>query len=352
MTIEKRRNTKGKVVYCVRRYGKSYPNGQFFKRLGVGELAKRQAVRLDANLAQEEMVERFSLPADHTVADALDAMIAEKEPKVSPASIITYRPRAERLKAWFGDRLLATGQRAWIAELQALLVEEDQAMPKTINGYSSLLNQAFVFAVDSGWLPSNPISGYRRMKEGDPLDTWRAFTSEELERIAANLSHDWFGDAVLVLANTGMRTGEVRKMTWECVLPNRLRVRATASKSKATRFIPIPEPVQAILDKNRAADTRLPFPGVDAMPMNRSTLHKRWADLRIKVGVPGSRLHDFRHTYACRLALEGVPVHAAQKLLGHENIQTTMVYYRLTDEQVLDFGRGLRPLIPIGGNPT
>lgn len=46
------------------------------------------------------------------------------------------------------------------------------------------------------------------------------------------------------------------------------------------------------------------------------------------------RLHDLRHTYACRLAEKGVNPAAAQRVLGHTDITITMRYYRLVESDV------------------
>ncbi|MCA9435945.1 MAG: tyrosine-type recombinase/integrase, partial [Candidatus Omnitrophica bacterium] len=47
------------------------------------------------------------------------------------------------------------------------------------------------------------------------------------------------------------------------------------------------------------------------------------------------------HTYACKLAEEGVNPVAVQKLLGHSKIETTLIYYRLTDNEILSQGMKL-----------
>lgn len=45
-------------------------------------------------------------------------------------------------------------------------------------------------------------------------------------------------------------------------------------------------------------------------------------------------LHTLRRTYATYLQSEGTPVEVIQKLLGHKNIQTTMIYIKITDKEI------------------
>ena len=52
---------------------------------------------------------------------------------------------------------------------------------------------------------------------------------------------------------------------------------------------------------------------------------------RFQVG--GLRFHDLRHSYGTWLADDGVPVNKVQKVMGHENVRTTLqLYVRKTDD--------------------
>jgi integrase len=58
----------------------------------------------------------------------------------------------------------------------------------------------------------------------------------------------------------------------------------------------------------------------------------------IPVGVArqqfgGLRFHDLRHSYGTWLADDGVPVNKVQKVMGHENVTTTLqLYVRKTED--------------------
>jgi len=62
------------------------------------------------------------------------------------------------------------------------------------------------------------------------------------------------------------------------------------------------------------------------------------------MGLRNIRVHDFRHTFAANLAMANVPLGIIQKLLGHTNIQQTVVYQDFYPERFqesierLDFG--------------
>jgi site-specific recombinase XerD len=50
--------------------------------------------------------------------------------------------------------------------------------------------------------------------------------------------------------------------------------------------------------------------------------------------IPPATLHDFRHTFASHLAMAGVPLPTLQKLLGHRDIQTVMIYAHLSPSHI------------------
>ncbi|ATH07076.1 hypothetical protein BIY24_03730 [Halobacteriovorax marinus] len=47
------------------------------------------------------------------------------------------------------------------------------------------------------------------------------------------------------------------------------------------------------------------------------------------------RFHDLRHTYASHFVMNGGSIYTLQKLLGHREIETTMIYAHL-DKEFMD----------------
>ena len=53
-----------------------------------------------------------------------------------------------------------------------------------------------------------------------------------------------------------------------------------------------------------------------------------------KLAIKNVNLHTFRHTFASHLIMSGVDLPTVQKLLGHKDIQTTMIYAHLAPEHL------------------
>ncbi|MBL7220187.1 MAG: tyrosine-type recombinase/integrase [Phycisphaerae bacterium] len=53
------------------------------------------------------------------------------------------------------------------------------------------------------------------------------------------------------------------------------------------------------------------------------------------------KIHTMRHSYATRMLLNGADIHEIQELLGHKNVETTMIYLHVVRELK---GTSLNPL--------
>jgi integrase/recombinase XerD len=71
-------------------------------------------------------------------------------------------------------------------------------------------------------------------------------------------------------------------------------------------------------------------------PMSVGSLDKIVAAARKDLGIPVCTTHTLRHSFATHLVEAGAGLHAVQALLGHGDIDTTMVYLHLTHRSERD----------------
>lgn len=62
-------------------------------------------------------------------------------------------------------------------------------------------------------------------------------------------------------------------------------------------------------------------------PIDPSNLRSSWHPLRDRAGLEGVRLHDLRHSCVTLLLRLGVPPHIVRDIVGHSNIDVTMMIY-------------------------
>ena len=65
-------------------------------------------------------------------------------------------------------------------------------------------------------------------------------------------------------------------------------------------------------------------------PMPVSSLQRLIVVARAELGIPEATVHTLRHSFASHMVEAGAPIHVVKQLLGHQQIETTMVYLHLT----------------------
>jgi len=149
------------------------------------------------------------------------------------------------------------------------------------------------------------------------------------------------GLIIRLLALTGLRIGEARRLTWSNVFEDRIVVPAGICKSRAARSIPILPETAEVLERLRAlahGDGRLlPTPHV------RRALETACR----RVGLPALSYHCFRHLFATRCIEAGVDVPTVARWLGHQDggALLSKMYFHLLDDHSRTMARRVRMLV-------
>jgi integrase len=192
---------------------------------------------------------------------------------------------------------------------------------KTCNRRISCLSKMLKWAERSGRISKAPY--LERYAEG--VGRLRYASGEEEALMIKGLQdagHGLSADFVAVLADTGMRRTELLSLRWEQVEDDSLLLEET--KNGRSRKIPLTTRAQGILRELRH-DPRGPFQSI-----TRTTFAYRWNAVKRSMGLEDDKgfvPHCLRHAFACRLLQRGARIEVVSRLLGHNDIGTTINRY-------------------------
>ncbi len=222
------------------------------------------------------------------------------------------------------------------ADIARFFHEYGRRKPGGANRSHEILRNMFDCAIAWGHRPEaagNPCKGivrYRRPPRG------RLLGANDLAKLGAVLRQRKAKSPVRVAAVrlillTGCRPGEIRRLRWSEVKPDRLTL---IDAKTGPRHVLLGEAARELLDGLAGtASGEWVFPGKDADgPLGESNLYKFWRRTRDAAGiVADARLHDLRHAHASHAVMNGESLHVAGRLLGHRRASTTNRYVHLDD---------------------
>lgn len=270
--------------------------------------------------------------------------------RVSDGTIASYTAAYNRAVELHGDVPAAELLAADINQLLIRLKERGLAL-KTLKTQRTVYHLIYQHAIgdeetgklirynpaDSAVIPS----GVKRpVKRNAPPD-------EMVDQIRAKANTAYWGHFCLFLIATGFRRGEALAVQWQDVDFKKKEISCTKSivyrgtaicKDPKTengfRKVPILPDLLPVLEAIKAEPDEYLFHGEDPKkPLNESTYRRRWHHYCKDMGFLDAHgkhtltAHVLRHGYATMLYDAGVDVYAAQKLLGHADIQTTLSIY-------------------------
>ncbi|WP_067516940.1 tyrosine-type recombinase/integrase [Endozoicomonas ascidiicola] len=207
-------------------------------------------------------------------------------------------------------------------------VFEDQGLSdNTINRRLSVISKMLGFALDRGFIHRKPK--IERKPEGE--HRVRYFSQDEEEELIAYFRfigcHD-LADMVTVAVDTGLRKGELKKITdKDCNFEeNLIQLPGNITKTRKPRDVPMTKRVTEIL-KRYTQEKGVVFKG-----WPDSTIQKYWNKGRKHMGMmddPQFVFHALRHTFCSRLVQRGIQLQVVAKLAGHRDLKTTLRYAHL-----------------------
>jgi integrase len=206
------------------------------------------------------------------------------------------------------------------------------------------------------------LKHYHPLKEKES-EVGRALTAKQIARLEATAQTNpawtvvYFAEVLAI--NTGMRSGEVKRLQLSDVILElrRLRIRREGTKTDsgarlielnqaaleaATRLyqraemLGASEPEHYLLPADMSRHTLGSDPlrgriGFDPTH-HQETFHTAWRSLRKAAGLDGLRFHDLRHSFISMMAERNVPLAVVQSMVGHISPAITRLYTHISTQ--------------------
>lgn len=261
-----------------------------------------------------------------------------------------------RFQTWFGDKTEVDTNvlRAYFLMLQ----DENLSLP-TLATHHRGLKTFFGFLVKEGHMDKNPVEGIRKPKI-DKLYPYVLENAQFQALLKAPNRSTFEGlrnyTMLLTFLDTGLRVTELTKLNMQDLnLSNRSLT--VVGKGNKERTVYMGRNVTKALSKYL---TRRGFhPYEDAVfvtragdRLNARNVHQIVARLGKRAGITGVRCspHTLRHTFATVYIRNGGDPFSLQRLLGHADIQTVMVYVHMVGKDLREAQAKYSPMDRLHNN--
>jgi integrase/recombinase XerD len=220
-------------------------------------------------------------------------------------------------------------------DLEAFIEQDRGLNPSTVNTHMKVVKAFVRFLMGEGVVPSEVLLKRLTIKVPDGLP--RAIELEDVRRLLGVIEDVRGRAMVMVLLRTGMRIGELlATRVDDVVLGERKILIFEAEKNRVGRVVYLSEDAMDALGgwlSIRDTTRRFLFYAQGRDRMGYTTARSLFFRYLLKAGLAhkGYSLHCLRHTFATELLNAGMRLECLQVLLGHQSLQMTRRYARLSD---------------------
>jgi len=215
--------------------------------------------------------------------------------------------------------------------------EQDRGVkPSTIDMRMRSLRAFFRFLIDRGALGAEIL--LKRVKIKVPEALPRAMDPDDVKKLIRVLTDTRDRAMVLVLLRTGMRIGELlHTLVSEVSVKERKIEIYEAQKTQIGRVVYLSDDAVVALKawlRKRESQKRYLIYTRGRQTMSYPAARMMFQKYLDKAGLlhKGYTLHCLRHTFATELLNAGMRLECLQQLLGHESVEMTRRYAKLTDK--------------------
>lgn len=212
----------------------------------------------------------------------------------------------------------------WLACMQS------KVSLSTAESYRNTISSLFRWMYQNGIIPSNPMENIKPIKHPDAIKT--SFTAVEIDSLKTACKSKLERAILELLLSSGLRCEELCNLKWGDINFITKDISVIGGKGNKNRITMMDDVARKYLIEYRNSakvDSEYVFAVKYRGKTKARTTDSAWRMLKNiskRACVSEVSPHRFRHTFATVLYKRGLDTRMIQRLLGHSNISTTMIY--------------------------
>jgi len=272
--------------------------------------------------------------ANHTFSELAAKYTSWMEGRHKSADTKAYR--IEQMVLRFGSLPLRHFNTMLVEQYQTDLTTKG-LKPASVNKNISILKAMFTKGVEWEMIPEDTLKRVRKVKLYKESNGRLRFLTVEESQSLISVCDDHLRPIVITALHTGMRRGEILKLTWENVDLQHGFITLTDTKNGERREVLIDSTLRETINRlprrfvEKAGQKEL-VPSVFHDPVTLKpygSVKRSFATALKNAGIKNFTFHSLRHTFASQLIMAGVDLTTVKELLGHKDIKMTLRYAHL-----------------------
>lgn len=220
------------------------------------------------------------------------------------------------------------------SEISETKIKEWLLQANSINGRKHRISAVKLFYKLTGKQPLKfKHIEYPRSEKKLPI----VLSQEEVQKMfdaCENLKHKTI---LTLLYSCGLRVSELINLQWNYIDRSRMIINVVNGKGKKDRQVMLPEVVIPLLEKywNKYKTKNYVLSGQFSDQYSSRSVSQVLKQLATKAGIK-KRVwtHQMRHNCFTHMVENGTDINLIQKLAGHNNVKTTMMYVQISDNLI------------------
>lgn len=248
---------------------------------------------------------------------------------------VQWAPWLDRITSHFGELPIAAFDRPErIRPLIRRWRDQWADRPRTADYGLQVLSRVLAYAVDPlDKIGTNPCEGIKRLYTADRAAV--IWTDTDIAALKAKATAE-IGFAVDLAAATGLRRGDLLRLSWSHVGDQAIEIATGKSKGKTRAMIPLYAGLRRTLDAIPRRSTSV-LTNAKGLPWSNHSFGNAFNQAKIDAGMAGRDLHfhDLRGTAATRFKAAGLEDRVIAEIMGWEEAHVASIIRRYVERNAL-----------------